>query len=178
MNRLTIVFTMLIITMAQAFADPVFTFSFKFKTLGGEGFVASYFTRTDKQIIYSNAGVAQFQSGKTSFSSIKMPPKGGHGCSKPVEIQSVGNDGAAYNSTNSTCVTIDKEDDNIYYIKETTSAELDNGATVRNYVAFHLFINGGTCSTNADMIWRTFKNTGDLRAQATSVEKTCQQARF
>jgi hypothetical protein len=159
-------------------ADPVFNFTFKFKTAGGDGYLASFFTRTDKQIIYSNAGIAKFESGNASFASIKMPFKGGHGCSKHVQSQYVGNDGATYTNNNSTCVTIDREDKDTYYIKETNTAELDTGAVVRTYVAFHLFINGDACSTTADIIWRTFKNSGDLRLPATSVERACQQAKF
>lgn len=161
-----------------ALAEPVFNFSFKFKTSGGDGFVASYFTRTDKQIIYSNVGAAVFAPGKTDFASIKMPLKGGQGCSRKVPNSYVGNDGANYSNINSTCVTITKEDSNTYYVKETTTTELDNGAIVHNYVAFHLFINGDTCNTTADVIWRTFKNGGDLRVAATSVERTCQPAKF
>lgn len=162
----------------SALAEPIYNFSFKFKTPGGDGFVASYFTRTDKQILYSNVGAAQFAPGKADFASIKMPLKGGQGCSKKVPNSYVGNDGANYTNINSTCVVIQKEDDNTYYIKETTSTELDTGAIVHNYVAFHLFINGDNCNTTADVIWRTFKNSGDLHVPATSVEKTCQQAKF
>ena len=162
-----------------AWADGLYGVTFKYDTLGGEGFISSLFGKTGSQIIYSNVGGGSNWRTALTFASVKLPLRGGSGCTKPVKGHFVGPDSVAFDQVNSTCVTIERESDNVYYIKETGTARLEDGVVVHGYVAYHLYINGNFCNTNVDMAWRTFKNYPTRQFVATRIlQNTCQPAQF
>lgn len=142
----------------------------KYEVDGGQGYMSAFIAFSDRMFIYSNISL----SSKGKFASIRLPLKGGTGCKKGI----VKDDNPTINqlhSINSMCVTVEKQGDNSYYIKENIVSKFDDGSDFKSYAAYHFIVIDNACNVTLDTAWRTFKNIPDQQFVAKNlISSKCQ----
>lgn len=165
------VFTLLSLVPWEARAKDLYNIQIKYEVVGGAGFTAPYVVITNAKFIYSNINIAN----KNTFSSIKLPLRGGSGCIKGFIHKAIEGMIGTVSSVNSLCVKVDREFENVYYVRETRSAVFPDSSSSNDYASYHLYLDGKPCSVNVDAAWRTFKNIPGRQFPATKlVMSDCQ----
>lgn len=159
-----------LLSTASPASTTLYNIEAKYEVQGGQGYINAYIALSDRILIYSNITL----SSKGKFESIKVPLKGGSGC-KNGYVTDEDLTVKRLHSISSMCVTVEREGDAAYNIKENIATKFDDDSYFKSYTAYHLFILDNACNVTMDAAWRTFRNIPDQQFVAKKlISSKCQ----